>query len=194
MKTFSSKVFAVQHAIDLCLKRKTSMKKLIVALEWSENDKILAEILRSVEQQSEVKDSLESCPRTENDSEMLEGVGTAVIKMEVMEELENVEQNLMIPAAEMNGSLDQAPTEAPQEMPSDDQVPASGNLIIVTFRASSLSPCLHTYISFQNPLQNGVYVDLKAESLNLSLIPSAKNITKTVMMATVWPAVTLMPA
>ena len=113
MEKFASKVFAVQHAIDMCLNRKRSMTKLIVALEWSENDKTLAEIFHWVEQQSEMKDSSENCPATANDSEMLKAVGGAVIKMEATEELENVPQDLMI-SAEMDGSLDQAPAEAPR--------------------------------------------------------------------------------
>ena len=128
MKKFASKLFALQRPIDMCLNTKRSMKKLIVALEWSENDKILAEILQWVEKQSEVKDSSEAVSPTENDSEMFETVG-AVIKMEATEEMENDEQDIMIPA-QMDGSLDQAPTEAPNEIPNDDQIPASGTLII----------------------------------------------------------------
>ena len=124
MKKFSSKVFAVQHAMDLCLMRKRSLKKLVVALEWSENDKILAEMFKWVEQQAEMEDSSENCPPTENDCETLEVV-SAVIQMEATEGLENAEQDFTIPAG-MDGSLAQAATEAVQEIPNNDQVSVSG--------------------------------------------------------------------
>ena len=89
-----------------------------MALEWSENKKILAQIFKWVEQQAERTDNSESCPPTENDSEMLETVGN--IKREATEEPANSD----VIAAEVDGSLTQSqPTaEASLENPNGNSI------------------------------------------------------------------------
>ena len=151
MKKHSSKVFGVQQGIGLCLRtRKSSLKELIVALEWSDNEKVLTEIFNLVEQEAVKKtDGKNSCPPTENDSAVLETIYR--IKRETAEE---AGKDDVIILAQVQRSPPRAPDEAPP-VTSDDgnnDTLAPGNLplivsIMITVSSPESSPVNNNFIS-----------------------------------------------